>query len=174
MNYVPLSSIPPAIIGIDNGVSGALCALCPESGALLDHRVMPTREHYGKNEPDTEAVLRWLSGFDCRTIAIEDPPFHAPSASSLRSMTLCFGLLHGALEAAGFTVARVTVKQWQDAMLGKKRVSGTTKQIALKVASGLWPHADWRATAKSTTPHDGIIDAALIARYLVGYHRSKK
>lgn len=174
MSYYPPPPTLPAIIGIDNGVSGALCALCPESGDLIDHRVMPTREHYGKNEPDVGAVLRWLSGFDCRVIAIEDPPFHAPSASSLRSMTLCFGLIHGALEAAGFSVARVTVKQWQDAMLGKKRVSGTTKQIALKVASELWPCEKWLPSPRHTTPHDGIIDAALIARYLADYHRIKK
>ena len=50
-------------------------------------------------------------------------------------------------------------------MLGKKLAKGMTKVAALAVANKLWPQQRWIATNKSKVPHDGMIDAALIAHY---------
>jgi hypothetical protein len=38
-----------------------------------------------------------------------------------------------------------------------------TKAAALNQANQLWPDNDWTATKRSRKPHDGMIDAALIA-----------
>jgi hypothetical protein len=43
--------------------------------------------------------------------------------------------------------------------------SGETKPRALEVASRTWPEEDWLATPRSSKPHEGLIDAALIAEY---------
>ncbi len=64
-----------------------------------------------------------------------------------------------------FEVRRVQVKEWQDAVLGKRLAKGMTKVAALAAANKLWPTEQWLATSRSKTPHDGIIDAALIAYY---------
>jgi hypothetical protein len=40
-----------------------------------------------------------------------------------------------------------------------------TKAAALKAAKQLWPLQDWRKNSRCTTPHDGLVDAALIAEY---------
>ena len=50
-------------------------------------------------------------------------------------------------------------------MLGKKLAKGMTKVAALAAANKLWPQQKWIATNKSKVPHDGMIDAALIAHY---------
>jgi hypothetical protein len=57
------------------------------------------------------------------------------------------------------------VKEWQDVMLGKRLAKGMTKVAALASANKLWPTERWLATTRSKTPHDGMVDAALIARY---------
>ena len=161
-----------AIIGIDNGLSGGICALCPESGILLDKTVMPLREAFGKNEADAAAVVRWLTRFQCIGVGIEEPPHHAPSASAMRSLSLSFGLLTGSLQQAGHNTCRITVPEWQKAILGKVP-QGLTKKYALAKADELWPETDWRQSLRHKNPHDGMIDAALIARYLSGWMVTK-
>lgn len=159
---------PAAIIGIDNGLSGGIAALCPVSGILLDKAVMPTREFLGKDEADVGELMRWISYFDCRGIGIEEPPKHLNSIQSMRSMALSFGLITGALQHGGYQPCRITVHEWQKALLGKVP-QGMTKPAALAKAKEMWPEEDWLPSKRHRTPHDGMIDAALIARYLAGW-----
>ena len=158
----------PAIIGIDNGLSGGIVALCPESGTLIDKTAMPICGFLGKNEADVGEVMRWISYFDCRGVGIEEPPHHTPSAAAMRSLSLSFGLITGALKQAGIHPCRITVHEWQKDVLGKVP-QGMTKPAALAKAHELWPGTDWRESPRHKKPHDGMIDAALIARYLAGW-----
>lgn len=154
------------IIGIDNGISGGLCALSAFDGAVLAHRAMPTKQVAGKTEVDIRALLDWLEPYRTDMIVcIEEPLKHAKSSQAMRSMSISFGLIVGACEAKQFSVHRVQVKEWQDVVLGKKLAKGMTKVAALAVANKLWPQQRWIATNKSKVPHDGMIDAALIAHY---------
>jgi hypothetical protein len=159
---------PPAVIGIDIGLSGGLCALCPESGVLLGKAVMPVREFLGTGEADVGEVLRWVAHFDCRGVGVEEPPKHLNSIQAMRSMAMSFGLIAGALQQGGYAPCRITVREWQKKMLGKVP-QGQTKPAALAKAGELWPEVDWRASPRHRNPHDGMIDAALIARYLAGW-----
>jgi len=156
---------PPAVIGIDIGLSGGLCALCPESGEIVDRIVMPTRMHFRTGETDPHALLAWVRSFDCALVGIEEPLKRAPSSQAVRSMALSFGLCVGALESAGISVARVEVRDWQKALLGKFP-AGQSKPAALAKARELWPEESWIPTPRHRVPHDGIIDAALVARYV--------
>jgi len=158
----------PAIIGIDNGLKGGIVALCPESGTLIDKTAMPVVEYLGRKEADVGEVLRWISYFDCCGVGIEEPPHHTPSAAAMRSLSLSFGLITGTLKQAGFAPCRITVHEWQKAILGKVP-AGHTKPAALAKAQELWPDTDWRESTRHKIPHDGMIDAALIARYLAGW-----
>jgi hypothetical protein len=49
-------------------------------------------------------------------------------------------------------------------MLGNVE-KGQTKPAALSKARQLWPGETWLATARSSKPHEGLIDAALIAEW---------
>lgn len=158
---------PPAIIGIDNGLSGGMCALCPESGILIDKAPIPTRDYLGKEEADPLAVARWVSGFDCQKVGVEDLSKHFNSMQAMRSQALSFGLIVGALERAGMSPCRVSVREWQSTVIGKIP-AGKTKEFALRRALELWPDADWRESSRHKNPHDGMIDAALIAAFLHG------
>jgi hypothetical protein len=163
---------PRAIIGIDNGLTGGIVALCPETGILIDKTVMPICGFLGTNEADSAAVVSWVTSFDCVGVGVEEPPKHAPSAAALRSLALSFGLITGALRQAGLHPCRVTVHEWQKLMLGKVP-KGQTKAFALTRARELWPYENWLPGPRHKTPHDGLIDAALIARYLAGWLGSK-
>lgn len=154
------------IVGVDNGISGGLCAVSAFDGNVLAYRAMPTKTVEGKSEVDVRALLDWLEPYrNNMVVCVEEPLKHAKSSQAMRSMSISFGLILGACEAKRFEVKRIQVKEWQDAMLGKKLAKGMTKVTALATANKLWSSEQWLATSKSRTPHDGMIDAALIARY---------
>jgi hypothetical protein len=52
-------------------------------------------------------------------------------------------------------------------MLGRVP-KGKTKEVALMVADKLAPEECWLKSKRASKPHDGLIDAFLIARYIRG------
>jgi hypothetical protein len=59
---------------------------------------------------------------------------------------------------------RITPQSWQKVMLPKCK-AGDTKPRALALAMALWPQESFLASPRCKVPHDGLIDAALIAEY---------
>jgi len=155
------------VVGIDNGLTGGMCALCPVSGNVVATAVMPVKKNGKRNEICAAALVDWIICLDLLVdkVVVEESPAHAPSAASLSSMSISFGKMVGAFEVTGFRVERVMVRDWQREMLGKKIPQGMTKPLALAYARRRWPDQNWLASARCKTPHDGIIDAALIALY---------
>jgi hypothetical protein len=143
------------VVGIDNGLTGGMCALCPVSGNVVATSAMPVKKNGKRNCLDLLVDK----------VVVEESPAHAPSAASLSSMSISFGKMVGAFEVTGFRVVRVQVRDWQREMLGRKIPKGATKPLALAYARRRWPDQDWLASARCKTPHDGIVDAALIALY---------
>lgn len=153
------------IVGIDNGLDGGLCAISAHNGSIIDKLPMPTYMNKKKREVNTRAIQSWI--LDLNTpfvIAIEEPLKHARSSQAMRSMSISFGKIVGMAECKNFELARIEVKDWQTALLGKIP-KGHTKIAALKVANKLAPDENWLATPRCTTPHDGMIDAFLIAKF---------
>jgi len=159
------------IIGVDNGISGGLCAISSHDGSVIDSIAMPTEEANGKSEVHIKGVLYWLDQFSplSTLVAIEEPLRHAKSSQAMRSMSISFGKILGLCETIEYPVYRVQVKEWQDVKLGKRLAKGQTKVKALAVANDLWPEENWLATSRSRIPHDGMVDAALIAHYYLNY-----
>jgi hypothetical protein len=154
------------IIGIDNGLDGGLCAISSFHGSVVDLCAMPCYSRKGKREIDTRAAYRWITELHTRpVIAIEEPLKHARSSQAMRSMAISFGKLLGMCEAHELEVIAVDVKEWQNVMLGKVGKS-QTKARALAVASELKPDENWLAGGRCRVPHDGIVDAYLIAEYI--------
>jgi hypothetical protein len=164
-------SKPSVVIGIDNGVDGGLCALDFETSQIIEYTVTPSARYGKKNEVDCDAVTKWLRRLSCGTdavVAIEEPLHHAPSSQSMRSMGISFGKYIGICQALGLPLHRVQVLDWQRKMLGRVP-AGKTKVFALQAANKLWPEQSWLASNRCRTPHDGIVDAALVAKYTIDH-----
>ena len=154
------------IIGVDNGLKGGLVAISKETGAIIEKTVMPTLQRCKKNEVDTRAVYEWAMALESEFIfAIEEPLRHAKSSQAVRSMGISFGKLLGLAESRQWESRCVQVRDWQRSMLGN-RTAHDTKEAALIKATVLAPHECWEKSKRASTPHDGMIDAFLIARYV--------
>ena len=153
------------IVGVDNGLDGGLCVISKFDGSLIDKIAMPCRQQNKKREIDICKIHKWLSDLNTPfVLAIEEPLAHAKSSQAVRSMAISFGKLLGMAECKDYEVARVSVHRWQKAMLGFIP-KGKTKQAALAKAQEFEPSENWLKNKRCRTPHDGIIDAFLIAHY---------
>lgn len=153
------------IIGIDNGLDGGLCAISAHDGSIIDKWATPTFERAGKREVDTETIYDWITDLHTEPlIGIEEPLKHAKSSQAMRSMGISYGKILGMCESHKLKVQPIQVLDWQKSLLGKVPKS-QTKVSALKKANELAPDEDWRKNNRCTVPHDGIVDAYLIAQY---------
>tara|TARA_R100000655_G_scaffold21217_4_gene43575 strand:+ start:30621 stop:31124 length:504 start_codon:yes stop_codon:yes gene_type:complete len=160
------------IVGIDNGLDGGLVGISSSTGSIIDKTPMKTLERCGKREVDTYKTYQWILGLDVAPkdlfIAIEEPLRHARSSQAVRSMALSFGKLLGLCEIQGWRHRCVIVRDWQKSMLGKFN-KGQSKQKAFEIASNIEPLEKWLKSSRATKPHDGMIDAFLIAHYIKKY-----
>lgn len=152
-------------IGIDNGVSGGLCALSPHS-QIIAMLPMPTLKARKGNEIDIAGVAAWLADLDSREklqVVIEEPG-GSKSAKAACSMAGSFHALRALCVLRGLRWHRVTPQAWQKAML-PGCASGETKARALSEARQLWPDVSFLASERSRIADSGLIDAALIAEW---------
>ena len=167
------------IVGIDNGLDGGIVALSPIEGlAPVFAAPMPTiKVHYPARKHGTARTLREIDvrglveifrrlsdGNEAMTVFFEHCPFHADRAEVMRSMALSAGKILAVLEARAVKTHRILAFDWHPAILGKVP-RGKTKEYAKAKAAEIWPTEKWLASERSSIPHDGMIDAALIAEY---------
>ena len=156
------------IIGVDNGLNGGLVAISRHTGGVISKRVMPTMHRAGKREVDTVEIYKWVVGLHTPfCLAIEEPLKHARSSQAVRSMAISFGKILGMAECKSWDVMCVSVHKWQKLMFGRLP-KGKTKEAALALANELAPEECWLKSKRASKPHDGMIDAFLIARYIRG------
>lgn len=155
-------------LGIDNGLKGGLVALSDHPGPPLAMAPMPTRGKAKGNEVDAELVWAWIQAFneptDQLTVLLEIPGKHSPGAQALCSMWDSFGAIRGILETRRIRHHRIQPQAWQKVML-PGCAKGDTKPAALAKAKQLWPNETFLASVRCSVPHDGLVDAALIAEY---------
>lgn len=153
-------------VGIDNGVSGGICAVSPNS-LIVAWTPMPVKKSRSANEVDIRALHHWLTdatGDDLtRAVYVLEEPGGSKSAKAAKSMAGSFHAIRGFLETKGLRYERITPQSWQKNLLPGCK-SGETKQRALAKAAELWP-AETFIPERCRTPNDGVIDAALIAEY---------
>jgi len=160
-------------LGIDNSLSGALCIL---SGArIVAMKPMPVKEYVPPNkgakttrEIDIVAVWQWIYGIIGHqlehVVVMIEKPTNAKTYRAAEAMAGSFHALRAMCELKSLQWIRITPQAWQKAMLPGCK-AGDTKPAALRAAKTLWPHESWLATSRSKVPHDGLVDAALIAEY---------
>ena len=160
-------------MGVDCGLDGGIVVLRPD-GSMMHNVIMPTMKA-GKGRLIDIGLLdqmfdQWKEAFPGLCIGIEDPGKHAPSAMGLWSMTRSFTVIETLAIVYGFRHDTINSRKWQKIFWTKpkmaKGVKYDTKAAALLAACKLWPDVDWTPTERSSKPHDGLIDAALIAEYM--------
>lgn len=158
-------------IGIDPGKSGGIAAISEEGGLAL-HKV----PMIGKLV-DINALRDILAMYNIEPgksyYALEDVhSLPGTSAKSNFSFGENKGEYRGLMVGLGLPYMEVQPKAWQKVawegvpMMKKPNKKTDTKAMSLVAAKRLFPNQSFLATERSTKPHDGLVDAALIAYYL--------
>lgn len=164
-------------IGIDIGKDGGIASIHPD-GSIMTFRIPLI-----KDQIDTKGLGELIQtysefGIDHIIFALEDVhSIFGTSAKSNFQFGRAAGLIEGYVTALKASHLFVAPKVWQAISLigvpkvyevGKEGKKIDTKAMALIAAQRLFPKADLvaGATARSKKPHNGIVDALLIAHYL--------
>jgi hypothetical protein len=162
-------------IGIDPGKDGGIAAIhenqlrlhtIPKIGKLVDlHKLKEILEaytNYGKYD---------------HIILLEN--VHSLPGMSAKS-NFAFGenkgQWQGLLVALGLKYQEVAPKAWQKVawegipMMKKSNKKTDTKAMSLAAAKRLFPDVDFRRSERATKPHDGLVDATLMAYYMKRTH----
>lgn len=155
-------------IGIDNGIRGAVCFLPQDGGMVLAE--LPVESDGKKKRLDPSALAEMLEATgNVDPLVIVEKPAGSKSASAAASMADSFAVIRSVLAIGGFRRQFITAKTWQKSFWTvpkmAKGVKFDTKAAALKVARELWPAQSWLASPRCRVPHDGMIDAALMAEH---------
>lgn len=140
------------VAGIDPGQRGAIVII--ENGEIVDKTLL------------VNVVARpWLQQRYTKIVYIE----HAQTMPKQGIVSAFnygrdFGYLLGTL-SGGFITKLVPARTWTASVHKIAPRHKDVKKRSLAAARHLWPDEDWLATPKSRIPHDGFIDAALIAIY---------
>lgn len=149
----------------DVGKKGGLVKL-DENLNILSRHIMPM---IGK-EYDIQAIkdLLTVEGETIDHIAIEN--VHAIQGRTGNSSNFSFGLGKGILMGivAGLEIPYTLVnpKTWQKIAWEGVTKQSDNKKTSLVAAKRLFPEESFIATPRSRVPHDGMVDAALIAYYI--------
>ncbi len=154
------------ILGIDPGLDGGLAVLS-QDGLVIE--VMPTLGE-GKRTVDANALVEWLRqlshGYGSPDHAYLELVGAMPGqgVTSMFSFGEGYGVIKGVLVALHIPYTLVSPRKWQGAVLGA-HAKGDSKGAAAVRAAQLFPGVNFRASARSRKPHDGMVDAALLAYY---------
>lgn len=165
-------------IGIDVGKNGGVAVLDDNNNLTLH-----TIPKIGK-----EVDLHTLFNILCD--AVQDEPGHIFGMENVKALqkvgsTQSFnfgenkGQIEGLLVGMSASYVKVLPQTWQKVCwegipIQKKagKTSTDTKAMSLLSARRLFPKESFLATERSSVPHDGLVDAALIAKYLQIKHRN--
>lgn len=165
-------------LGIDPGMEGAW-SVVDEDGSPMQRTPTP-RVAGSKGGVDVKAIVDWLLSLDLpsyKTVVavFEDVhPLYMVTASSTGKLMESKGQIEGilfsfaALSGANIRIEPLTPKKWQSKVWtpfdkvmknGKQDPKGTS----IAAAKRIWPAEDFRANPRCRVPHDGIVDATLMA-----------
>jgi len=158
-------------IGIDIGKQGAYYVL-GENGLELDRGPIPMI----KKEVDWHAlntILEYYEMFNGMVVFEKLGVIFGSSKKTAFSMGYQAGAIEMVCIANSLKHTMVPAKKWQEEIfqgitkIYKKGTKGPldTKAMALVAAKRLFPKANLLMTDRSSVPHDGLVDALLMAEY---------
>ena len=157
-------------LGVDPGKKGAL-AIVDEDGNIIS-KVMkhPTAI-------ETYSWLRMAIEKHRVLMAAIEKPFAKSMNKGVFTYLSEYGELRMALKLANIPFVEVHPSKWTKKMhkilpQGREGFK-SAKEASLASARKIWPDECWKATERSRTPSDGLVDAALIAEWCRRTHGSK-
>lgn len=154
------------ILGIDPGLNGGIC-LMAANRKILHLSVMPTIDKKQIDLTLFDGLLGDLKEKKLIHHCFLEQVGARPGQSVVAMFK--FGRVYGNMEAMisahKIPMTLVTPQAWQKVThLGvEKQID--PKQRSLLAAKRLYPEQDFLATERSKVPHDGLVDAILIAEY---------
>ncbi len=168
-------------VGIDIGADGAIALFHDTNGIVhLDYCKLARVA----NELNAAEIAKFILQYDTEDCHVVIEDLHSVFGSSAKS-NFAFGgnngLIIGMLQMLQVPYTKVAPKAWQKLMwqgirpveidTGKKKKDGSikyktdTKATSLIAAQRLFPRESFLATDRSKVPHNGIVDAVLMAEY---------
>ena len=166
-----------AFMGVDIGLNGAIVVI-HENGLVNTHVIPKVGDKI-----DDGALFEAFQEYSEYDLYIMLEDVHSLFGMSAKS-NFSFGATFGKKQMAAAIMGRlygskldyITPKKWQAAIWtanDKVYKSGTkidTKKTSLLASKRLFPEHNFIASSRSRVPHDGIVDAALIALYCKQKH----
>jgi len=152
------------ICGIDPGLKGGIVFL-NEKAKILEKAVMPP------NATDLHNYLRQVFTYlkfqsdDIRVYLEKSQAFPGQGSVSMFNYGTHYGEIRGVLTSLEKTFELVRPNTWTRILHADYKNLATPKEKSLKACSKLFAIRDFIATPRSVKPHEGLIDAALIAYY---------
>jgi len=169
---------PYAWAGVDIGLDGALVTI--DLSGQIKLNVAPVinpqfkpkgkKGKGGKRQPDEVEMKRLLVGmkesYGDILVGLE-AAFGMPGQSSVATCTFCsnYGLWRGMLVALEIPFFSFRSQEWQR-MMFKGIPKSDSKAMARMAAGQLYPNLDLRKSDRAKKPHEGLVDALLIARFM--------
>lgn len=145
-----------AIVGIDPGAKGGIAFIAPDTGAVL--RLMPM--------PDYRVFTDTLDAPHPRAVFLEKAQaFPKQGVVSVFNYGHHAGVLEGVLIALGIAYRLVPPREWTKVMHAGIGEKVSAKDKSLVAAQRWFPRVNLLATERSRIPHEGLIDALLIAEF---------
>jgi hypothetical protein len=142
-------------IGIDPGKKGGWAVLGLD-GSLLRFEPMP-------ESPDLVMVFDAYKKSVIRVWIEKAQAMPGQGVTAMFNYGTGFGKILGQLEALRIPHQLVTPQKWQKNVISGTRTKDTKKDAYLE-ARRLWPEGAF-VMPRCRKPHDGVVDAALIAEY---------
>ena len=164
--------------GIDIGKSGGIVGI--KDGKVLVQAVMPIVGGEDVDVVELGSIIRGAELMvsnrnECAVashVVIERfAGWFGYNKSSAASVSRQAGAISAMLVLNGFAHTAVVPRTWQKAMfegtreLKNKDGKRATKEMAAITASRLFPKESFKPSTKYKNPHDGIVDAALLALF---------
>lgn len=149
------------VVGIDPGIKGGIALL--KDGKIADSIAMPILRTERGARVDVARLRAFLTKANPSLLLIEEPQVR-PGENIKNHLTIGinFGIIYGIVMDMGIKHEIIPASTWthtiHSLIKGSKEWEiGASKEKSLKVFNKLYPN--------STSTHDGIIDAVLIAFY---------
>lgn len=155
-------------MGIDPGIKGGICIMTPDY-KVCELYPMPSIA----NEYDIKKLKEIVKSPYIRRIYIEQ--VHAifkVSAKATFKLGYGAGIVEAVVSCSERPYTMVRPKAWQKhAHIGlDKNLKIKAKEKSLLAVSKRYPEVSFLKTLRSKIPHDGLVDATLIAEYGVSRH----
>lgn len=169
-------------VGIDPGKEG--CIIWFEDGELSGKEMVPLVGREVDTRKLDKIYKELVAKSDDLFVVMEATnPFFGASSKTMYKFGHTVACLEMGIVSNKIPFTKVQPKKWQDEMLegvpkqyvtqkyksGKKKgqtyKKHDTKATALLAAKRLFPDADLTQSERAYTPHEGVVDALLIAEY---------